>query len=73
MLDDSIAPIFLNASESAAYLGIGRRSFYELIKRGDFPDGKKLLDKTLYYMKEDLLRWSRNLPYEDRYEPTKPA
>lgn len=58
--------LFLNASEAAGYIGIGRRSFYYLKNSGGFPRPKKIFGKMDYYLQEDLEVWAKSLPYEDK-------
>jgi excisionase family DNA binding protein len=47
----------LTIEEAAAYLQIGKRSLYKLVKEGNIP-GKKILNKWRFE-KESLKEWIR--------------
>lgn len=47
----------LSAKEAAALLGIGRATFYELLKRDDFVCPIKVGKRSVRYSRADLLAW----------------
>lgn len=47
----------LNAKEAAALLGIGRATFYEMLKRDDFVSPIKVGKRSVRYSRADLLAW----------------
>lgn len=67
-LIDADSTLFLNCTQAAEYIGIGRRSFYYLKDLDTFPVPKRLFGKTDYYLREDIYNWAKSLPYVDKIQ-----
>ena len=57
-MKEDIGKDILTIEEAAAFLKIGKRSVYKLVKAGEIP-GRKILNKYRFE-REALIKWIRN-------------